>query len=85
MWAIWTHYINSLTAPGLVGWSKKIHIFLKMNPPAEFSGYRPGCYRMEMNSKAFAIPILTATYIVNYKLDAIRIGIANDLEFISIL
>ena len=36
---------------------------------------------MEINSKAFAIPILTAIY----KLDAVRIGIANALEFISIL
>ena len=44
-----------------------------------------GCYRMEINSKAFAIRILTASYIVNYKLDAVRIGIANALEFISIL
>ena len=44
-----------------------------------------GCYRMEINSKAFAIPILTAIIIVNYKLDAVRIGIANALEFISIL
>ena len=34
---------------------------------------------MEINSKAFAIPILTAI------LDAVRIGIANALEFISIL
>ena len=39
---------------------------------------------MEINSKAFAIPILTAIT-VNYKLDAVRIGIANALEFISIL
>ena len=38
-----------------------------------------------MNSKAFAIPILTTIYIVSYKLDAIRIGIANALEFIAIL
>ena len=44
-----------------------------------------GCYRMEINSKASAIPILTASYIVNYKLDAVRIGIADALEFISIL
>ena len=39
-----------------------------------------GCYRMEINSKAFAIPILTAILS-----DAVRIGIANALEFISIL
>ena len=44
-----------------------------------------GSYGMEINSKAFAIPILTASYIVNYKLDAVRIGIASALEFISIL
>ena len=33
-----------------------------------------GCYKMEINSKAFAIPILTAI-----------IEIANALEFVSIL
>ena len=33
------------------------------------------CYIMEINSKTFAIPILTA--IVNYKLDTVRIWIAN--------
>ena len=43
-----------------------------------------GCYRMEIKSEAFAIPILTAIT-VNYKLNAVRIGIANVLEFISIL
>ena len=33
---------------------------------------------MEINSKAFAILILTAI-IINYKLDTVRIGIANAL------
>ena len=36
---------------------------------------------MEINSKAFAIPILTASS----DIIAVRIGIANALEFISIL
>ena len=41
---------------------------------------------MEINSKAFAMPILDLTaIIVNHKLDAVRMGIANALEFISIL
>ena len=40
---------------------------------------------MEVNSTAFAIPILTTTYIVNCKLDAVRIGRVNALELISIL
>ena len=35
------HHISSLTAPKLVGWSKKVHISFKNNPPAEFSGYGP--------------------------------------------
>ena len=40
---------------------------------------------MEISSKAFAIPILTAILsTINYA-DAVRIGIANALEFISIL
>ena len=43
-----------------------------------------GCYRMETNSKAFAIPILTAI-IVNYKIDVVRIGVPNALEFVLIL
>ena len=38
----------------------------------------------EINSKAFAYPY-SDCYIVNYKLDAVRIGIANALEFISVL
>ena len=38
---ICTHHISSYTAPGLVGWSKKVHICFKKNPPAEFSGYGP--------------------------------------------
>ena len=33
--------ISSMTAPGLVGWSKKVHISFKKKPPAEFSGYGP--------------------------------------------
>ena len=40
--------------------------------------------KQEINSKAFAIPILTATYLINhYKPDAVIIGIANVLELIS--
>ena len=40
--------------------------------------------KREINSKTFAIPILTTTYLVNhYKPDAVRIGIANVLELIS--
>ena len=35
------------------------------------------CYRTKVDSKAFAIPILTARLI---KADAVRIGIANALE-----
>ena len=41
MWAICTRHISSLTAPGLVDWSKKVHISLKKNLPAELSGYGP--------------------------------------------
>ena len=40
---------------------------------------------MEINPKAFAIPIVTFIYIVYYNPDAVRIGIANALEFIPIL
>ena len=37
----------------------------------------------KINSKAFAVPILTAAYLINhYKPDAVRIGIANALELI---
>ena len=40
--------------------------------------------KREINSKTFAIPILTATYLINhYKPDAVRIGRANVLELIS--
>ena len=39
---------------------------------------------MEINSKAFAIPILTASSLMIDNI-AVRIGIANALEFISIL
>ena len=42
-----------------------------------------GCYRMEINSEAFAILILTI--ILSYKLNAAGIGKANALECISIL
>ena len=35
--------------------------------------------KRKINSKAFAIPILTA---ITYKTDAVRIGIANALELI---
>ena len=41
MWAICTHHISSLTTTGLVDWSKKVHISLKKNLPAELSGYGP--------------------------------------------
>ena len=38
---------------------------------------------MKIDSKAFAIPILTDSYLINhYKPDAVRIGIANALELI---
>ena len=33
-------------ALGLVGWSKKVRIFFKKNPPAEFSGYGPALYKI---------------------------------------
>ena len=40
--------------------------------------------KREINSKTFAIPILTAMYLINhYKPDAVRIGMANVLELIS--
>ena len=39
-----------------------------------------GCYRRKVNSKAFAIPILTAI-----KADAVRKGIANALELTCFL
>ena len=39
---------------------------------------------MKINSKAFAIPY-SDYFIVNYKLDAVKIRIANALGFISIL
>ena len=39
--------------------------------------------KTKVNSKAFAIPILTAMYII--KADAVRIGIANALELTFVL
>ena len=39
---------------------------------------------MKINSKAFAIPILTALYSTIIKPDVVRIGIANALELIFI-
>ena len=41
MWAICIHHISSLNIPGLVGWTKKVHVSFKKNPPVEFSGYGP--------------------------------------------
>ena len=41
------------------------------------------CYRTKVNSKAFGIPVLTASWIV--KADAIRIGIANVLQLTFVL
>ena len=41
-----------------------------------------GCYKMEINSKVFATLILTA---ILSTIDAVRIGMANALEFIPIL
>ena len=42
--------------------------------------------KQNINSKAFAILILTACYLINhYKPDAVRIGIANALELIFCL
>ena len=36
--------------------------------------------KQKINSKTFAIPILTASYLIDhYKTDAVRIGIANVL------
>ena len=42
-----------------------------------------GFYRRKVNSKAFAIPILTAITMI--KADAVRIGIANALELTLLL
>ena len=40
----------------------------------------------KINYKAFAILVLTVTYLINYyKPDAVRIGIANALEFIFVV
>ena len=39
-----------------------------------------GHYRMKVNSKAFAIPILTASVFVMIDTIAVRIGIASALE-----
>ena len=41
MWAICIQHISSLSAPGLVGCNKKVHVSFKKNPPVKFSGYRP--------------------------------------------
>ena len=41
-----------------------------------------GCYRAKVNSKASAIPIVTASALYNL---AVRIGIANVLKFIFVL
>ena len=47
----------------------------------ELNGYR----RIKVNSKAFAIPIVTAFISNIIKADAVRIGIANGLELTYIL
>ena len=39
---------------------------------------------MRINSKAFAIPLLIAIATANIKRDAVRMGIANALEYIFI-
>ena len=39
-----------------------------------------GCYRIKVNFKAFAIPILIAIISNIIKADAVRIGIGNTLE-----
>ena len=44
-----------------------------------------GCYRMKINSKAFAIPILTASSLYVVDNITVRIGIPNALEFITVL
>ena len=40
----YTIIISSLSAPGLVGCDKKVHIFFKKNPPVKSSGYGPVCF-----------------------------------------
>ena len=61
MWAICIHHISSLTAPGLVGWSQKVHISFKKNPPVKFSGYGPVCDVQE----TFVNPNLQAASTLN--------------------
>ena len=39
-----------------------------------------GCYRMKVNSKAFAIPIMTAFAFIMVDTVAVRIRITNALE-----
>ena len=36
-----------------------------------------GCYRIEFNSKAFAIPILTASAFKTFGITEVRIGVAD--------
>ena len=38
------------------------------------------CYRMKVNSRAFAIPILNASAFIMFDTIAVRIGIGNALE-----
>ena len=49
--------------------SKKYGNRLKMEPN--------GCYRIEFNSKAFAIPILTAYAFKTFGITEVRIGVAD--------
>ena len=43
------------------------------------------CYRMKVNSKAFAIPILTASAFIMFDTITVRIGIGNTLELTLLL
>ena len=43
------------------------------------------CFRAKINSKAFAIPILTAFAFIMIDMMAVRIGIANALELAFVL
>ena len=39
-----------------------------------------GCYRMKVDSEAFAVPILTASAFIIYDVTAVRIWIINALK-----
>ena len=57
---------------------------MRLQVKIELKGYYYIYCTTKINSKAFAIPILT--YLINnYKLDAVKIGIANALELIFVV